>query len=301
MSSRKARRVPLHSWWGILTHIREDFDRDQVALVAGGVAFYWLLAMFPALATLVSVWAVFASPAAITAAIETYGALAPPEIVELVNNRVLVLGEEHTDTLTFSAVVWFLTSVWVALAGIRGIVSGINVAWDLEENRSMVSSTLVAFALLALGLGVMLLAAFFFAALPIIRQASGFEETLEQLLWFIRWPVLAVVMMGYLSVMYRVAPCRKAPPRAIITPGSVLATTVFLVASAGFSVYAQTFASYNVTYGSLSNGVVLLLWFWLSAIAVLIGAEMDAEIERVLHHDNKVQPARDPKEGPASG
>lgn len=297
--SRKSRRVPLHSWWGILNHIREDFDRDQVALVAGGVAFYWVLAMFPALATLVSVWAVFASPEVINTAIRTYGDLAPPEIIELISTRVDLLGAAHTNTLTFNAVVWFLTSVWVALAGVRGIVSGVNVAWDLEENRSMLSSTLIAFALLSLGLGVLFLATVFFAALPVVRQVGGLQG-IEQVLWFIRWPVLAIVMMGYLSVLYRVAPCRKAPPRALITPGSVLATTIFLVASAGFSFYVQSFAAYNDTYGSLSNGVVLLLWFWLSALAVLIGAEMDAEIERVVHHD-RLKPARGGKEGPASG
>lgn len=282
--SGKSKRVPLKTWLGILRHVRQDFSQDQVALVAGGVAFYWLLAMFPALATGVSIWAVFAEPAAIAAAIQNYGDLVPPEIVDMVSTRIHLIGETHPNTITASAALWFVTSLWVSLAGIRGIMSGINVAWDLDENRGWLQSTIIALALLTLGLGVGIVATLFFAALPAVRQIQGFDA-IGQAMWVARWPLLALVMMAYLSVMYRVAPCRKAPSRAWITPGSVIATAVFLGASAGFSLYVQWFAAYSDTYGSLSNGVVLLLWFWLSAIAVLIGAEMDAEIERVVHAD----------------
>jgi membrane protein len=280
-TERKSSRVPLRGWLGILRRVRDDFGQDQVALVAGGVAFYWLLAGFPALGTAVSLGALVAEPAVITNTLSTYGDLLPPEILELLRRRIDDLALAQDDALTASTALWFVTSLWVAMAGIRGIISGINVAWDLQENRGWISSTVIAFALMALGLGVLIVAALFFAALPIMKQLSGLDAA-EQVLWIARWPLLAVAMMSYLSVMYRVAPCRRAPRRAWITPGAVVATLLFLVASAGFSVYVQTYAAYNDTYGSLSNGVVLLLWFWLSAISVLVGAELDAEIERTV-------------------
>lgn len=272
--------------WQILRRVYQEVRNDQVMLVAAGVAFYWLLAVFPALATGVSIWALVGDPEAFTKAFETYGGLVPPDIVSLVDQQVQEVRATTSNALTFGALAGFLASAWAANNGVKGIVSGLNVAWDLPETRGFLRQNLVAFALLALGVAVAALASAMFAALPIIGQLGFVERYDLDNISVARWPVITVAMITYLSILYRVAPCRRAPPRAWITPGALLATALFLAASAAFTLYVENFGAYNETYGSLGGGVVLLLWFWVTAISVLMGAELDAEIERELHQDH---------------
>lgn len=270
----------------ILTRVRDEFRDDQVALVAAGVAFYWLLAIFPALATGVSVWALFGDPDIFTRAFETYGGLVPPDIVELVDNQVQEVRSTTSQALTVGAVIGFLASAWAANTGVKGIVSGLNVAWDLPETRSFLGTNLVALALLGLAIGIGAVSYMAFAALPLLRQIAFLSQYDLDTIEVMRWPVITVAMLAYLSVLYRVAPCRRAPPRAPVTAGALVATALFLAASAGLTYYVGSFGSYNETYGSLAGVVVLLLWFWVTAISVLMGAEIDAEIERELHQDH---------------
>lgn len=270
----------------ILQRVVSEVRDDQVALVAAGVAFYWLLSVFPALATGVSIWALFGDPQAFTQAFETYGGLIPADFVLLVDQQVQEVRSANQPFLTFGAVAGVVASVWAANTGVKGIVSGLNVAWDLPETRGFLRRNLVGFALLALGVAVAALASLAFAALPLIGNLGIVERYRLDNIALARWPVITIAMLTYLSVLYRVAPCRRAPPRALITPGALVATALFLAASAGFTTYVENFGAYNETYGSLGGGVVLLLWFWVTAISVLMGAELDAEIERELHQDH---------------
>ena len=268
-------------WLRILRRVRAEFRDDQLALVAAGVAFYWLLAIFPALAATVSIAGVFGDPQAVTHAFGTYGGLVPPDVVELLHGQISAVSAANTtQVLEVGAVLGFGAALWAANNGVKGIVSGVNVAWDLPETRSFLSTNLTGFALLVLGLGVASLASLAFAALPMMSGLPGPAQVMVDGLMLARWPIVAFAMVAYLSVLYRVAPCRRAPPRLPITPGAVAGTICFLLASAAFSAYVESFGTYNQTYGNLGGAVVLLLWFWVAALSVLFGAELDAEIER---------------------
>ncbi|MBX2798497.1 MAG: YihY/virulence factor BrkB family protein [Myxococcales bacterium] len=276
-------RLTLRTWWTIMGRVRHEIRDDQVPLVAAGVAFYWLLAVFPALAAGVSLWALVGDPATFNAVFETYGGLVPPEVVRMVQSQVAEVSATSDGALTFGALVGFLASMWVANTGVKGLVSGLNIAWDLPEDRGILAANLIAFSLLALGFGVGVLASLFVAAMPVLQNLGLLPVESADALYIARWPLLALAMVSYLSVLYRVAPCRRAPPRAYLTPGALMATVAFLLVSVAFSAYVQNFGAYNEMYGSLGGGVVLLLWFWLTAIAVLFGAEVDSEIEQAMH------------------
>ena len=267
-----------------MRRVQLDMTRDQVPLVAAGVAFYWLLAVFPAIAAAVTVWALVGNPMPLASAIETYGGLIPQDVVTLMHSQMAEVRSADRQLLTF--LLTMATSLWAANNGVKGLVSGLNVVWDLVETRNFFARTGVAFALLVLGVAVGVLASLLFAALPIVSSLITVADIGLDRLTIARWPLIAVAMVAYLSVLYRVAPCRRAPPRSWITPGALVATALFLAVSAGFTMYVENFGSYNETYGSLGGGVVLLLWFWLTAMAVLVGAELDAEVEREFHADH---------------
>jgi len=270
------------TWLYLANRIRIEFESDHVPLVAAGVAFFWLLALFPALATGVSVWAMVADPVQVLQSLEPYLALLPTEAAELIAARLERLtSDEQRTSLTIGAVGAFLASVWAANTGIKGLITGLNIAWDLPETRGFVANNLMSIGLMVAGFAVAVLSTGAFVALPIFEGLGFLGEGLERGLEIGRWPLLAFAMATYLSWLYHFAPCRKRHRFAILTAGAVVATAAFLVVSAGFSFYVGRVVELSETYGSLASIIVLLLWFWLTAISILLGAELDSELERL--------------------
>ncbi|MEN0061816.1 MAG: YihY/virulence factor BrkB family protein [Myxococcota bacterium] len=276
------------TWLYLANRLRIEFEHDHVPLVAAGVAFFWLLALFPALATGVSIWAMVADPAEVLDSIGPYMSLLPGEAADLIEARLtrLTSAEERTS-LTIGAVGAFLASVWAANTGVKGLVTGLNIAWDLPETRGFVANNLLGIGLLLLGFLVAALATGAFIALPIFEWLGYIGEAVKRALEIVRWPLLALAMATYLSWLYHFAPCRKRHRFAFLTPGAVMATAAFLIVSAGFSFYVGNIGGLSETYGSLVSIIVLLLWFWLTAMSILFGAEVDSELERLRFHGIK--------------
>lgn len=273
------------TWWYLLNRLYIEFQSDHVPLVAAGVAFFWLLALFPALAAGVSIWAMVADPAEVLANLAPYLELLPTEAAELIRARLERLtADDQRTSLTLSAVGAFVASLWAANTGVKGLVTGLNIAWDLPESRGFVANNLLAIGLLVVGFLVAVLATGAFVALPIFEWFGYIGEQLQRLLEIVRWPLLFLAMATYLSWLYHFAPCRKRHRFAFLTAGALTATIAFLVVSAGFSLYVSRIGAFSEMYGSLASIVVLLLWFWLTAISILLGAEVDSELEHLRFH-----------------
>ena len=265
---------------GIARSVFDRFGRDNISLVAAGVAFYVMLSIFPALAAMVSLYALVGNPNDVANRISEYGNLLPPEALKLITDGLHNFAKTAGSTLSTALATSLLLALWSARAGISSVMTGLNIAYEENEDRSFVVQTLIA---LGLTLGAVVFAVvviFAVAVIPIILKFVHLDGVLAAVISLARWPILAVLVALGFAVIYRWGPSREGPHWRWISWGSAIATVLWLVGSFLFSIYVSKFGSYDATYGALGAVVVLLMWLWVSAIVLLVGAEIDAELDQ---------------------
>lgn len=273
-------RVAAGDWRRIVGRLKEQVSRDHLGLVAAGVAFYALLAAFPALAALVALYGLAFDTQEVSEQIAALGGLLPQQALDLLLGELRALVQSNRGGLGWSAAGALLLALWSASKGVKTLVEALNVAYDVEESRGFVRRNALA---LLLTLGAILGAAFAIAMvvlLPAIIGFLGLTGPLEAVVAYARWPILAVAVAAGLAIMYRYGPNRERPSWAVVGWGAVIATLLWIAGSALFSLYVSNFGSYSRAYGSVSAPVILLMWFLLSAFVILIGAELNAVVER---------------------
>jgi membrane protein len=278
----------------IATNVVVRIDRDNLMLVAAGVAFYAMTAIFPAIAAFVSVYGLFADPNSVQEQISQYSSLLPANSLKLLTDALSAFSAKSNSTLNIAFLLSFCIALWSAKAGVASLMTGLNIANETSEKRSFLAQQLVG---LGLTIGAVAFAAVAFLAIAFLPAVIGFlplADAAKSALELGRWPLLALLICFGLAVVYRFGPCREKAKWKWITWGAAIASVLWLLGSAAFSLYVSRFGSYDATYGSLAAPVVLLLWFWLSALVVLLGAEIDAEME---HADGKSARAP-PQEAP---
>jgi membrane protein len=252
------------------------------------VAFYAMLAVFPALAAFVSIFALIADPHTVRQTAIQASAFMPPEAATLLLDALTALVNKANSKLNLALLVGLGIAVWSARTGIAALMTGLNIAYEEAEKRGFIKQQIIA---LSLTFGALIFAGVVVVALAVIPAAIAFlplSEAQRTMLGLARWPVLAVLMIVGVAILYRFAPSRRQPQWRWISWGAALATAVWIVASAAFSYYVSRFGSYDAMYGSLGAVIVLLLWFWLSAFVLLIGATLNAETEHQTLHDTTV-------------
>ena len=264
----------------VLLRVRDRIRRDRLSLIAAGVAFYGLMAIFPALAALVALFGLVASPVQVEQQLALLGGMLPPQAAEVLLGQVRDLAQTDARALGVGVVGGLLLALWSASAGVRTLMEALNVAYGEEEKRGVLRFYGTALLLTLAAIVGALLSIAAVVALPVVLKFLGLGGLLEGIVAFGRWPVLAALLLAGLAVMYRYGPARSRPRWALASWGALIATGLWIVASALFSFYVTRFGSYNETYGAVGAVVVLLTWFLLSAYAILIGAEIDAEMER---------------------
>lgn len=273
--------VPFTSWWRIARRVWLEAGRKHLPLFAAGVAFYFLLAVFPALIALVNLYGLIADPEQLYRQVQNLAAVVPPGAVDLLDARVrdIVAGDSKTG-LGLGFVVSLLGVLWSASAGTLGLIRAINAAYGHPENRSFVrvrglalGFTLGAIFLVLFGVGLVGVA-------PQVLGHVGLGDQVQALIGALRWPVLTLAMLSGLALVYRYAPARPPAGWRWVSPGSAVATALWLGGSGLFSWYLASFGRFNEIYGSLGAVIALLIWFFLTAFAVLAGAEINAQIER---------------------
>ena len=273
-------QMPKPSWPELLSRARLRIKEDAVPLLSGGVAFYGLLALFPALIALVSIYGLVASPAEVATQLQSITRAMPAEARQLLITQLTALAQKPPAGLGISAVVSIIIALWSASSGMRWLLTALSMAYDEEESRKFVKLRGTALVLTVLAIVGMAVAIGLLVALPSIFRILGLGSTTKVVVSVLRWPVLVAVLLTGLSVLYRYGPDRGDPKWRWITPGSLIAAAVWLAASVGFSVYSAFFGKFDETYGAISAVIVLMLWLFLSAFAVLLGAEVNAELDR---------------------
>ena len=276
------RRLPeaLHLWVLIALRVRQAVIDYRVTILAAGVAFYAMLALFPAIAAIISLWALVFDPQDMARQIGEASRLIPPGAARLVQEQAREIGEHTQAGLSVTAVGGLSIAMFVASKGVRGLLVGLAVVHGETERRALWHRGVMILAL-TLGLVVTTQVAIAFVALfPLAISMMGLEGPLFTLISLLRWPVLLLAMMAVIAVFYRFGPYRQAPRWEWIRVGTLGATLLWLMGSGGLSLYARHVANLGQLYGSLGAVVVLMLWFWLSAFVVLLGALINVEMGR---------------------
>ena len=281
--------VSARGWRDVLLRVKVESKRDHVVLLAAGVAFFGMLALVPALIALLSIYGLVADPDRIDEQIVDALSAAPAEVRDLVSQQVRDIGDASSGAV-LAVVGGLLLALWSASSGMKNLIEAINAAYDEEETRGFVKLRSLSLGF-TLGAIVFLVVAFAaIALLPALLAESGLGTAGRIVVSVARFVVLFVGMLFALAVLYRYGPDRREPKWSWASPGAVLAAVGWLLGSLLFSVYAANFGKYNETYGTLGAVVVVLLWLLLTALVVILGAELNCELER--------QTLRDTTKGP---
>jgi membrane protein len=287
-NAERPRDIPARGWKEIALRVKEEVKADHTSLSAAGVAFFGFLAAVPALAATVSIYALVADPGQVQARVESlFGAL-PEEAQALLTSQLESIIEQSGGALGLSVVVGILLSLWAASSGMAHLVEAVNAAYDEEETRGMVKRRGLAL-LFTVGAVLFVVATVgAISVLPALLDRTGLGGPARWALNLLVWPVIAIGFAVGLSLLYRFAPDRDEPRWRWVSWGSVVAVLIWLVGSLAFRFYAANFGSYNETYGSLAAVVLLLLWLFLTSFVVLLGAQVNAEMEHQTARDTTV-------------
>ena len=265
---------------GIAKAVYARFGRDNASMVAAGIAFYAFLSIFPAIAALVSVYGLVADVTAINGQVASLSGVLPPAALKLVADGLAGFVTSSSGAhLSLALAASVAAALWSAKAAMSAVMLGLNIAFEETERRSFIVQTLVALALTVGAVLFLATAMLAIAVVPAVLAFARLGSVAAALAAYGRWPALAASSVLAFAVLYRLAPDRRAPQWRWISWGSALATLVWLAGSIGFSYYVSHFGSYDATYGSLGAVVILLLWLWISALILLAGAEVNAELE----------------------
>jgi membrane protein len=282
------KQIPGPGWLDVLWRVKEQAADDRVNMLAAGIAFYSLLSLFPAIAAVISLWALAFDPAELTEQIDELSRFMPPGGARLITEQAHEVSANTDTGLSLTALFGLVVAMFVASKGVRGLLVGLNVVYGEEDRRGFLHRMLVV-AALTIGLIVLSLGAIGFIALfPLVVGWLALEGPVVTLITWSRWPALLLLMMFVIAVLYRFGPYRSSPRWEWVSVGTVVATLLWLLGSGGLSLYVGQFANMDELYGSLGAVVILMLWFWLSSFVVLLGAEINAEMERQTKHDTTV-------------
>jgi membrane protein len=270
-------RILLRDWRRIFVRATREFFRDEIPNVAAGVAFYLLLAFFPGVAALVSLYGFFADIGTAREQLSYLAGILPGDVLRFVGDEMIRATTTHPSRLSAAFVFGLLVSTWSANAGVQSILSAMTVAYERKETRGWFHLTLLSLTITVAGFIAAIVVVAMGVLIPAAEAQLGVSLTLPA---FLRWPLLFAGNVVVLLVFYRYGPNRRPDDQCSVLPGSLLAGGVWLGVSLLFSWYVAHYAHYDRTYGSLGTIVGFMMWLWLGTMVVLFGAELNAEVER---------------------
>lgn len=277
--SQAPTEIPALGWRDIFFRTINETGDDRVLSIAAGSAFYGLVALFPAVSALVSSYGLFASWATASDHLAALAGILPPGAYSVVQDQITRVMTKGDAKLSWAFAISFCIAVWGANAGMKAIIDALNVVYDEEEKRGFLRLNFLSLGLTLGALGLVLIAIAALIIAPALLNVLALGRVTEVFIGLGRWPLLFLGMMFALAVLYRFGPSRREAKWRWITPGAALASLAWLLASAALSFYFSHFANYDADYGSLAGLMALLIWMWMSAIVVLMGAELNSEIE----------------------
>lgn len=288
-SAKRPLKSPRRGWKEIILRVYRGISEDRILLVAAGVAFYLLLSIFPGVGALISIYGLFANPADVASHLNAIANVAPGGATQVLHDELTRLATRGGTTLGIGFLISLAISLWTANSGVSALFDALNIVYEEKEKRGLFRYYLSTLTFTVGALIFALVAIAVVVAMPVVLNFIPLPGGTDLFVKIVRWPILFVLVALALAVLYRYAPSRGEARWRWITWGSAFATCGWVGVSVLFSWYVANFGSYNKTYGSLGAIIGFMTWIWLSAIVVLVGAKLDAEIE--LQRASKPAPA----------
>ena len=268
----------------VLKRTAAEINNDHLSLIAAGVSFFLLLGLFPGLAAMISIYGWVADPATIGEHVNQLSNMLPKDAAEIINEQVGQVAGSETKA-GIAAVIGVVLALWAGSKAMKGLIEALNIAYGEEEKRGFIKQQVIYVSLTLASVVTGLIAILLIAVIPAIVGYLPIPDWGKGALVWLRWPVLMIVGMTIIAAIYRYGPSRDKPEWKWVSWGAAVATILWLIASSLFSLYVSSFGNYNETYGSLGAVVVLMMWLYLTSFLILIGAELDTELELQTEHD----------------
>jgi len=285
-------QIPARGWKDVLVRTVREFKEDQISTAAAAAAFYAWLALIPAAIGAITVYGLVASPEQITTQIEQLTQSFSQDVRSVIADPITSATSASGKGLSIGLIISLAAVLWSASGGMNGMIQAVNTAYDEKDERNFFKQRALAILMTLGAIVAFVVAVLLVAVLPPVLDALALDSFASGAVNVGRWVLLAVLMMFGLSLLYRYAPDRDNPKFRWVSWGAVVATVLWLIASAGFSFYVNNFGSYNKTYGALAGVIVLNLWLYISCMAILFGAELNAELEAQTKKDSTTGPEK---------
>lgn len=286
--ARRPTHIPLKGVLDVLVRMWHKQAHLNLGLIAAGIAFYGLLSLFPGITAAVAFAGTFLNPDMLVENSDEITAMLPEAARTIVMGQLRDVAEADSSTLSFAALFSLAIALYSASKAVANFISGLNVIYEEKETRNFFLVKALTILLTAFLIFGLLIAIIVVAAIPVIAAIFGDYGIIDDLVMFLRWPFLFLMGALGIAVLYRLGPNRRSARWRWLTPGAFIACALWVAGSFGFSLYVQSFGSYNETFGALGGVIILLTWLWLSAFIVLLGALLDAELEAQTRHDSTV-------------
>jgi membrane protein len=282
------REMPARGWKDVLIRTFKEVGDDRITLIAAGVTYFLLLALFPTISVMVSLYGLIADPSSVRDHLEALSGVIPAGGLNIIDEQLGRIASADAPTLSLALLVSLGLALWSASAGVKTLFEAMNIVYDEREKRNFFVLNGIALGFTLLGVIGALVIIAVVIALPVILQFVFLGTGVEWLARIAGYAVLIVTLLTGIAVLYRFGPSRRQAKWRWLTPGALLAVFLITLVSALFSWYAASFGHYDETYGSLGALIAFLFWVWISVNAVLVGAELNSELEHQTARDSTI-------------
>ncbi|WPR77388.1 YihY/virulence factor BrkB family protein [Algoriphagus sp. NG3] len=273
-------KLSFSEWKSIFIKVKERTDENNVVIISAGVGFFGFLAIFPAIMALISIYGFVMDPQQIEEQVSKISSMMPEQTHEILQSRVDNFIKPEGKPLGWGTFFGIFMGIWIGNLGTKSLFRGINIAYETESKRGIIKHNGLTLLFTFGAILLIILSAALIVAFPAISEKIGLPDNIESLVSWLRWLVMGIVLVGGIGLIYNFGPKRRRPGFMWVIPGAILATSLWLLASWGFSFYIRNFWNLGEIYGSISAVIFLMLWLFISTFIVLLGAELNYEIER---------------------
>ena len=277
--------IPPRGWSDIFWRVFWAFSANRILSTSGGVAFFALLAIFPGIGAVVSLYGLFADASTIGEHMALLSGILPFGVLQIISEQIKTVSQQQNDTLGAAFLISVCIAIFSANSGMAALFDALNVVYDEREKRNILQLYLTTFLFTLAGIAFVIMALIVLVILPLVLEFLGLSTVTETFISVLRWPVLLLTVGVSLAFLYRYGPSRRDAQWRWVSWGSIIAAVLWISASMLFSWYVATFDSYNRVYGSLGAGIGFMVWLWISAVIVLLGGEVNAEMEHQTARD----------------
>lgn len=285
LQAEKPQQIPKEGWKDIGKRVFGQIKKDNIDIVGAGVAFYFFLAIFPTLAATVSIYGLVTDPGQVQSQMSQLTSVMPQKVGQMISEQLQGISEESNQTLGWSIVIGILLSLWSANKGTKALFTGVNIAYNEENNRVFIKDIALSLAFTLGGIIIGIISISLVIGFPAVADHLGLPSFLHTIINWLRWPTLLLIVMFSLALIYRFAPARENAKFKWVNWGAGLAAFLWMLGSLAFSFYISNFGSYSETHGSVAAVIILMLWFLLTSYIILLGAEINSEMEHQTAQD----------------